>query len=67
MIAQPDPQTVARHILPNISGSKGNQSNLKFGQLIEYNQRYVFLQISCRKWERETFVELFSDWLWSTL
>ena len=27
---------------------------MKFGQLIEYNVRNVFLQESCRKWDRET-------------
>ena len=41
------------HILPNISRSKGNQT-MKFGQLIEYNKRNIFLQKSCRKWGRET-------------
>ena len=34
------------HILPNISQSKGNQT-MKFGQLIEYNKRNIFLQKSC--------------------
>ena len=27
---------------------------MKFGQLIEYNKRNIFLQKSCRKWGRET-------------
>ena len=31
------------HILPNISKSKGNQV-MKFCQLIEYNERNIFLQ-----------------------
>ena len=31
------------HILPNISQSKGNLT-IKFGQLIEYNKRNIFLQ-----------------------
>ena len=35
-------QTIAIHILPNISQSKGNQT-MKFGQLINYN-RNIFLQ-----------------------
>ena len=35
-------QTIAIHILPNISQSKGNQT-MKFGQLIKYN-RNIFLQ-----------------------
>ena len=33
------------HILPNISQSKGIQT-MKFGQLIEYNKRNIFLQKS---------------------
>ena len=36
MTSQPKKQTVAIHILPNISRSKGNQA-MKFDQLIEYN------------------------------
>ena len=35
-------QTMAIHILPNISQSKGNQT-LKFGQVIEYNKRSFLL------------------------
>ena len=41
------------HILPNISRCKGNQA-LKFGQVIEYNNRSICLQKSCWKWSRET-------------
>ena len=33
-------RTIAIHILPNISRSRGNQAT-KFGQLIEYNMRAV--------------------------
>ena len=51
--SQPDLQTIAIHILPNISQSKGNQT-MKFGQLIEYNKRNIFLQKLCRKWGKET-------------
>ena len=36
------------HILPNISRSKDNHI-MKFGQLIEFNMKNVFLQKSCRK------------------
>ena len=50
---QPDEQTVTIHILPNISRSKDNQT-MKFGQLIECNNRNTFLQKSCRKWGRGT-------------
>ena len=41
-------KTIAIHILPNISRSKGNQA-MKLGQLIEYNKRNIFLQKLCRK------------------
>ena len=37
MSSQPGLQTIAIHILPNTSQSKGNQS-MKFGQLIECNK-----------------------------
>ena len=43
MTSQPGWQTVALHILPNISRSKGNQT-MKFGQLIEYNMRHIFVE-----------------------
>ena len=36
-------ETIAIHILSNISQSKGNQI-MKFGQLIEYNKKNIFLQ-----------------------
>ena len=37
----------------NISISKGNNQAMKFGQLINYSVRNVFLQRSCRKCGRE--------------
>ena len=40
MTSQPGHQTIAIHILPNISRSKGNQT-MKFGQLIEHNMKNV--------------------------
>ena len=46
-------QTIAILILPNISQVKGNHT-MKFGQLIEYNKRNIFLQKLCRKWAKET-------------
>ena len=46
-------QAIAIRILPNISQLKGNQT-MKFGQLIEYNKRNIFLQKLCRKWGRKT-------------
>ena len=41
MTLQPGLQTIAIHILPNISQSKGNQT-MKFSQLIEYNKIFFF-------------------------
>ena len=41
------------HILPNISRSKGNQT-FKFGQLIEYNWRSIFVEKSYTKYDAET-------------
>ena len=48
MTSQPGLQTIAIHILPNISQSKGNQA-IKFGQLIEHNKVNIFLQKLCGK------------------
>ena len=48
MTSQPGLQTIAIHILPNISQSKGNQA-IKFGQLIERNKENIFLQKLCGK------------------
>ena len=42
MMSQPGLQTIAIHILSNIPQSKGNQA-MKFGQLIEYDKRNIFL------------------------
>ena len=53
MTSQSGLQTIAIHILPNISQSKGNQT-MKFGQLIEHNNRNIFVKILCGKWGRET-------------
>ena len=43
MVSQPGKQTIAIHILPNISGSKGKQT-MKFGQLIEHNVETFFFK-----------------------
>ena len=48
MTSQPGLQTIAIHILPNISRSKSNQT-MKLGQLIEYNKRNILIQELCRK------------------
>ena len=53
MMSRPDLQTIATHILLNISRSKDNQT-MKLGQLIEYNKRNNFLQALYKKWGRET-------------
>ena len=53
MTSQPGQQTISRHIFPNISETKGNQT-MKFGQLIEHSNRNIFLQKSYRKWGGET-------------
>ena len=53
MRSQPDQQTIAIHILPNISRNKGNQA-MKFGQLIEYNMRNIFVEKSYIKCAGET-------------
>ena len=45
MTSQPGNQTIAIHILTNISRSKGNQ-RMKYGQLIEYNTWNIFLKKS---------------------
>ena len=41
-------QLITIHILPNISRSKGNQT-IKFGQLLEYSMRNIFLRKSYTK------------------
>ena len=51
--SQPGKQTIATHILPNISRSEGNQA-MKFGQLIECNMRNIFLEKSYIKCDGET-------------
>ena len=48
MTSQPGLETIPIHMLPNISQRKGNQA-MKFGQLIEYNERIIFLQTLYRK------------------
>ena len=53
MTSQSGKQTTALHILPYISRDKDNQS-VKFGQLIEYNMRKIFLEKSYPKCGGET-------------
>ena len=51
--SQPGQQTIAIHILLNISRSEDNQL-MKFGQLIEYNMRNIFVEKSYTKCAGET-------------
>ena len=54
MTSQPSEQTATIYILPNISQSKVNQT-MKFGQLIKYNKKNIFLQNHAEN-EAETLV-----------
>ena len=46
--SQPGQQIILKHILPNISRSKGNQT-IEFGQLLEYSIRNLFGERSYTK------------------
>ena len=61
MTSQPGKQTIAIHKLPIliISRSKDNQT-IKFGQLIEYNIRKIFLGKWYPKCGEETSLKPFS-------
>ena len=52
-------KTVTINILPSISRSKGNQI-IKYGKLIEYNMRHIFLGKSYTKCGGETIPRPFS-------
>ena len=43
MTSQPGYQTSPIHMLPHMSRSKGKHT-MKFGHLMEYNKRNIFLQ-----------------------
>ena len=60
MTSQPGKQTIAIHLLPNISRSKGNLT-MKFGQLIEYNMKNIFVEKSYTKYGGETVSRPFSE------
>ena len=53
MTSQTGQQVISIHVLPNFSSTKGNQAT-KFGQLIKFTVRDIFLKKSCRKWGMET-------------
>ena len=59
MTSQPGKQTIEIHILPYISRRKDNQT-VKFGRLIEYNMRGIFLEEPYPKCGGETSCEPFS-------
>ena len=59
MTSQPEKQTIAIHILRNISRSEGNQT-MKFVQLIEYDIRNIFLEKAHTKCGGKTIPRRFS-------
>ena len=59
MMLQLEKQTIGIYILSNISRSKGIQT-MNFGQLLEYNMRYIFLNKSYTKCGGETIPRPFS-------
>ena len=56
MTSQPGQQTIVIHTLVSISRSKANQTR-KYGELIEFNMRNIFLEKSYTKCDRESFSE----------
>ena len=59
MMPQPRKHSIATNIFPNISVSKDNQT-IKFGQLIEYSMKDIFLEKSYTKCVRRTIPKPFS-------
>ena len=53
MTSQPEKQLIAIHILFNISRNKDSKT-MKFGQVIEYNVRNIFLENTFTKCRGET-------------
>ena len=60
MTSQPGKQTIAIHLLSNISRSKGNQT-IKVGQLIEYKMRNIFIDKWYIKFVGKAFPRPFSQ------
>ena len=60
MMSHPGSQTITIHILPNISRNKGNETR-KFGQLLEYNTKNVFLEKSYINCDEEIIPKPFSQ------
>ena len=44
MPSQPEKQTIARRILPNISKVKATRQATDLGQLLQYNMKNIFLE-----------------------
>ena len=63
MTWKPGKQTVVIHILPDISKSKANETT-KFGQLITYNMRHIFLAKSYTRYGGETIPRAYWTYLW---
>ena len=59
MVSHPGKQTIAIHILPNISRGKGNKT-MKFGQFIEHNMRNIFAEKPYTKYCGKIIPRLFS-------
>ena len=59
MTSQPRKQTIAIHTMSNISRSKGYQT-MKYGPLVEYNIRNIFLEKSFTKYQGDTIPRTFS-------
>ena len=60
MTSQPGKQTIAIHMLANISRSKGNQT-MRFGQLMECNMRNIFPEKSYTKCDEGTSPRPYSE------
>ena len=59
MTSQPRQKTIAIHILPNITRSKGNET-MKVGHSREYNIKNIFLEKSYTKCAGKTIPKPFS-------
>ena len=60
MASQRGSETIAIHILINISRSKDSQTT-KFGQTTQYNMRNIFLEKPYTKWGGETIPRPFYE------
>ena len=58
MMSQSGQQTIAIHILTNISRNIGNQA-MKFCQVIEYNMSNFYFETSCTEMAEKLFANPF--------